>query len=147
LAKIILSYTTFEYLVKQLVEMEEGKSKILDDYFPELSIERSEMATFIEGYIKQIELLISNADRSQTTDNNIPFVTIGSEVEIEDITDKEIFKYRIMSPFSGDIEDGDISYLSPVGKSLLLKEIGNEVEVKAPGGLFRYLIKSIKLQG
>lgn len=146
MAKITLSYTTFENLVKQLVEMEEGKSKILDDYFPEPSTERSKMAEFIEDYIKQIELLIRDADKSQTIDNNVPFVTIGSEVEIEDIIDKESFKYRIMSPFSGEIKDGDISYLSPVGKSLLLKKIGDEVEVKAPGGVFSYKIISIKLQ-
>lgn len=146
MAKITLSFNTFEKLVKQLVEMEEGKSKILDDYFPEPSTERTEMTAFIENYIEKVEQLIGNADKSETTDNDIPFVTIGSEVEIEDIIDKESFKYRIMSPFSGDINDGDISYLSPVGKSLLLKRIGDEIEVKAPGGVFQYIIKSIRFQ-
>lgn len=146
MAKITLSFNTFEKLVKQLVEMEEGKSKILDDYFSEPSTERTEMAAFIENYIEKVEQLIGNADKSETADNDIPFVTIGSEVEIEDIIDKESFKYRIMSPFSGDINDGDISYLSPVGKSLLLKGIGDEVEVKAPGGVFQYIIKSIRFQ-
>lgn len=142
---ITLSKTTFENLVKHLVEMEEGKNKLLEEYFPEQSTERSEMIMFIEDYIKNVEQLIRNANKSETIDNKVPFVTIGCEVEIEDISDKELSKYRIMSPFYGDIRDGDISYLSPVGKSLLLKEINDEVEVNAPGGVFRYKIKSILL--
>ncbi|WP_201764449.1 GreA/GreB family elongation factor [Thermacetogenium phaeum] len=41
-------------------------------------------------------------------------------------------------------ENGDISYLSPVGKSLLMRKPGEKVMVKAPGGTFCYKIKSIK---
>ena len=147
MTKFSLSNATFENLVKHLVEIEEGKKKLLEQYFPEPSKERYEFEKLFDDYVKQIEQLISNAKKSQDEDNKVPFVTIGSEVEVQDLSDQETFKYRIVSPFHSGARDGDISYLSPVGKSLLLKRIGDEVEVNAPGGVFRYKIKSFRMRG
>ena len=123
LVKVTLSKATFENLVKHLVEIEEGKNKLLEEYFPEPSTERNEIEMLIENYIKHIDQLIRNTNKSQTIDSKVPFVTIGSEVEIQDLSNQEVFKYRIVSPFRGSIREGDISYLSPVGKSLLLKKV------------------------
>lgn len=147
MAKVTLSKATFENLVKHLVEVEEGKNKLLEQYFPEPSKERKEFEKLIEDYIRQIDQLIRNVDTSQTADSKVPFVTIGSEVEVQDLIDQEVYKYRIVSPFNSSVKEGDVSYLSPVGKSLLLKKVGDEVEVNAPGGVFRYKIKSIQLRG
>jgi len=147
LVKVTLSKATFENLVKHLVEIEEGKNKLLEQYFPEPSKERNEFEKFIEDYIQQIEQLIRNANKSQTVDNKIPFVTIGSEVEVQDLSEQEVYKFRIVSPSYGSVREGDVSCLSPVGKSLLLKKVGDEVEVNAPGGVYRYKIKSIRLRG
>lgn len=147
MAKVTLSKATFENLVKHLVEIEEGKNKLIEQYFPEPSKERNEFERLINDYIRRIDQLIRNASTSPAADSKIPFVTIGSEVEVEDLADQKVFKYRIVSPFQGSVEEGDISYLSPVGKSLLSKKVGDEVEVNAPGGVFRYKIKSIQLRG
>ncbi len=147
MVKVKLSKTTFENLVKHLVEIEEGKKKLLEEYYPEPSTERNEIEMLIENYIKHVDQLIRNTNKSQTTDNKVPFVTIGSEVEIQDLSDQEVYAYHIVSPFRSSVTEGDISYLSPVGKSLLLKKVGDEIEVKAPGGVFRYKIKSIQLRG
>ncbi len=147
MAKVTLSRAIFENLVKHLVEIEEGKKKLIEKYFLDPSKERDEIEQLIDDYIKRIEQLIKNAKKSQTADNNVPFVTIDSEVEVQDLADQEVFKYRIVSPFHSNVREGDISYLSPVGKSLLLKKVGDEVKVNAPGGIFHYKIKSIQLQG
>lgn len=145
MAKTALSKTIFENLVKHLVEMEEEKTRLLEEYFPEPSTERNEIEKLIVNYIKHVDQLIRNKNRSMTKESKVPFVTIGSEVEIQDLSNQEVFKYRIVSPFRGGGK-GDISYLSPVGRSLLLKKVGDEVKVKAPGGVFLYKIKSIRLQ-
>lgn len=147
MVKVLLSKTTFENLVKHLVEIEERKKKLLEEYYPEPSTERNEIELLIDNYIKHLDQLIRNTKKSQTTDSKVPFVTIGSEVEIQDLSDLEVFKYHIVSPSRGSIRERDVSYLSPVGKSLLLKKVGDEVEVIAPGGVFRYKIKSILLRG
>lgn len=119
-------------LVKHLVEIEEGKNKLLDEFFPRPSKERDEFEILLENYIKQVDELIRKVKKSSKAGNKLPFVTIGSEVEIQNLSNNETYKYR--------------SYLSPVGKSLLLRKVGEEVEVEAPGGIFRYKIKSIRLQ-
>ncbi len=147
MARVMLSPTTFENLVKHLIEVEEGKGKLIEQYFPKPSKERNEFEKLIEDYIKQIEQLIKDVNKSQSAGDKVPFVTIGSEVEVEDLSEQppNIFKYRIVSPFYDSVKEGTVSYLSPVGKALLLKRVGDEVEVKAPGGVFRYRIRSIRL--
>lgn len=54
------------------------------------------------------------------------------------------FRYSKISPFSPgnfliqlSLGGGDISYISPVGKELLLKRVGDEVKVNVPAGVFR----------
>ncbi|BAF58722.1 hypothetical protein PTH_0541 [Pelotomaculum thermopropionicum SI] len=147
MVKVALSKTAFEYLVKHLVEIEEGKNKILEKFFPKPSKERNEFENLIENYIQRLDRLIRNASKSKIADNKVPFVTIGSEVEIQNLSEQEVYKYFIVNPFYSEVREGHISFLSPVGKSLLLKKVGDEVEVKAPGGVFRYKIKSIRLRG
>ncbi|MEW6624635.1 MAG: GreA/GreB family elongation factor [Bacillota bacterium] len=147
MAKVTLSKNIFENLVKHMVEIEEGKKKLLEEYYPETSTERNEIEKLIDNYIKHLDQLIRKTKKSQTTDSKIPFVTIGSEVEIQDLSNLEVFRYRIVSPFCVSMREGDVSCLSPVGKSLLLKKVDDEVEVTAPGGVFRYKIKSIQLLG
>ncbi len=145
MAKVVLSQAVFENLIRHLLETEEGKSKFIDQYFPEPSKERDDFEDLLDKYLNQINNLVKNASKTDTSDYGIPFVTIGSHVEVQDLTDQEVFSYRIVNPSQDDIGAGDVSCLSPVGKSLLLKKAGDEVEVKAPGGLFRYKVKSIQL--
>lgn len=146
MAKETLSKATFETLVKHLVEIEGGKNKLLEQYFPEPSKERNEFASFLDEYIERVDQLIKNASKSKNTGNRVPFVISGSEVEVQDLSDQKVFKYRIVIPIHGSVRGGDVSYLSPMGKSLMLRRVGDEVEVKAPGGVFRYQITSIQLQ-
>ncbi|WP_338818854.1 Transcription elongation factor GreA [Moorella thermoacetica] len=147
MAKVTLSQATFENLVKHLVEVEEGKSKLVEQYFPEPSKERDDFVKLIEDYIKQIDQLIRSVNKSQTAGGQVPFVTIGSEVEVQELDTQEVFTFRIVHPFHDSLMERGVSYISPVGKSLLLKKVGDEVEVNAPGGVFRYKIKSIQLPG
>lgn len=141
------SKSTFENLVKHLVEIEEGKDELLQEYFPEPSLERNEFEKLLETYILKVDNLLKDACISEKPDNNLPFVTIGSKVEVEDEENKKLYSFRIVTPFESTVENGDISYLSPMGKSLLLKKTGEKVEVKAPGGTFYYKIKAIKHPG
>jgi len=145
LAKVTLSQTAFEYLVKHLVEIEEEKNKFCEQYFMGLSQERREFEKLIKDYIEQVQQFIGNAKKSQTADNSIPLVVIGSKLEVQDLDDREVFECRIISPLNGSVNERDISCLSPVGRSLLLKKVGDEIEVNAPGGLFRYKVISVQL--
>lgn len=144
MANVTLSKEIFENLIKQLVYLEEEKLNIVDQYFPKISKNRNDFKEFIDDYIKRIDLLLKNSKKSEINNNFIPFVTVSSEVEIQDVDYDDTLTFRIIDPAIGSVKDGDASYLSPVGKSLLLKKVGDEATVKAPGGVFRYKIKSIK---
>lgn len=141
------SRSTFENLVKHLVEIEEGKNQLLQEYFPEPSMERNEFEKLFDNYIMKVDNLVKNACISEEPEDVFPFVTIGSRVDVEDTESRETYRFRIVTPFESTVENGDISYLSPVGKSLLMKKPGEKAVVKAPGGTFCYKIKTIKHPG
>ena len=134
---IPLSQTIFENLVAHLAEVENEKNKIFDQYFPKPSRDRYDFEDLYDTYIKEINDLVTNARKSNKYDFEVPFVIIGSMVEVRDLASQEVFNYRIVNPSKESIGSGDVSCLSPVGKSLLLKKPGDKIEVNAPGGLIR----------
>lgn len=145
MAKVILSRDTFEYLVKHLEHIRNTKNDIIDQYFPEPSDSRDELKQLISDYIKRIDTLIKNVNGIENTLNGLNFVTIGSTATVEDLDEHQIYEFHIISPLENRTKSNDVSYISPVGKALLLKQIGDIVTVKAPAGVFRYKIKSIDL--
>ena len=68
---------------------------------------------------------------------------LGSQVTLKDKkTGKEI-KYMLVSTDEADFELNKISTESPVGRAMLGKGVGDEVEAKAPVGTLKYEILSI----
>jgi len=145
MTQVTLSEAAFEGLVRHLIKMEEGKEAVIEQLYPENTVERAEFEMFLERYIEKVEDLLKRTGKSSGTDVTVPFVTIDSEVEMFDLRAQETIAYRVANPFSDCVREGDVSYLSPVGRALLFKRRGEDVRVRAPGGLFRYRIKSIRL--
>ncbi len=143
--EILLSQIVLGRLRTHLAEVENEKNRIFDQYFPEPSRERYDFEDLYESYIEKLDALVQNATKTDQYSSEIPFVTIGSTVEVHDLNNDENITYRIANPSIDTIGPGDVSCLSPVGKSLLLKKPGDKVDVIAPGGLFRYRILSVKL--
>ena len=69
-------------------------------------------------------------------------VFFGAEVELEDEAGERV-RYRIVGPDEFDREPHYISVDSPLARSLLKRELGDEVEVEAPKGRLSYLIGAI----
>ena len=55
-------------------------------------------------------------------------VTLGSKVKLNDKQNKDLFVYSIMDKWDADIDNGIISYESPLGKALLGHKTGDIVE-------------------
>lgn len=67
-------------------------------------------------------------------------ISYGSRVVLLDLdTDKEV-TYRLVSIEESDVKEGLISTTSPIGKSLMGREEGDEVQIRAPGGVKNYEI-------
>lgn len=142
--KISLPENVFENLIKHLTDIEDGRIKMFEEYFPEPSEDRNEFKELLNNYIISLDRVIRNTSVSENADNCFPFVIIGSEVEVLDFETQETYMFRIVLPFQESMSNDDVSCLSPVGKSLLLKKVNDKAEVKAPAGKFYYQIRSIK---
>ncbi len=68
----------------------------------------------------------------------------GSRVGIYDLDREEELLYSIVMSEDADAEKGLISTTSPIGKALINKMVGDEVEVKTPNGVRRFEIISLR---
>ncbi len=77
--------------------------------------------------------------------NSIPegVVAYGSEVTLEDLSDGSTVTYRIVFPEEADVAAGCISLSSPLGRALLHRAEGDEVEVQTPRGRKLYQITKL----
>ena len=67
----------------------------------------------------------------------------GSTLVLYDPKRDEELTYRLVTPEESDPQAGLISTMSPVGKSLLGKEEGDEVVVRTPAGARHFEIKRL----
>ncbi len=70
-------------------------------------------------------------------------VFFGATVSLEDETGTAVV-YRIVGPDEFDHEDHYISVDSPLARSLMKRELGDEVEVEVPRGKLVYIIAAIE---
>ena len=70
-------------------------------------------------------------------------VQVGSTVTLVDLKDAET-EYKIVGSMEADPLHGRISNESPVGKAILGKSAGDQVEVRAPAGVVTLTIRAIK---
>ncbi len=62
-------------------------------------------------------------------------IAYGSTVELLDVEKDEEVTYRLVTAEEADLSKGLISTTSPIGKSLMGKRAGDEVEVRTPQGV------------
>lgn len=98
---------------------------------------------FVEGRILEIERIIKNAKIIRHEDVNLDFVEVGNEVRVQ-LQDGSEEHYTIVGSVEANPGDWRISNESPIGKALLGKRVGDEVEVEAPAGLLKLRILEIK---
>ena len=60
--------------------------------------------------------------------------------DIENLDTGEEVQYRLVGPYEADLAQGTISVTSPIGKSLIGKEPGDQLKVHTPGGIKNFEI-------
>ena len=91
---------------------------------------------FVEGRIKELEILLSNAYIIDDNDNTERTVDVGSTVTILIEGDDEPVTYMIVGAAEANPRENRISNVSPIGHALLGKQVGDKVKVESPGGAF-----------
>jgi transcription elongation factor GreA len=70
-------------------------------------------------------------------------VVFGATVTLLD-EDKKKIRYQLVGQTEADARVGRISYNSPLGRALIGRQVGDEVEVTTPSGDRYYKIKGIE---
>jgi transcription elongation factor GreA len=99
---------------------------------------------FVEGRIITIEKLLNNARPLFMDRDNGHRVTLGSTVRLRNLCTNSVSVYKIVSTVESDPFENKISNISPVGQAVSGSEVGDQVRVKAPGGVFYYKIEDIQ---
>ena len=97
----------------------------------------------IEAMIADIEDRLSRAlviDPTTLSGNKVVF---GATVTLLDEDDKKV-RYQLVGQTEADAKVGRISYNSPLGRALIGRQVGEEVEVSTPSGERYYKIKGIE---
>ncbi len=104
---------------------------------------KEEQAEF-EARIEEIEAILKHAEVILEEEATSDKVSIGSTVTILDKEYKEEMVYKIVGNTEADSLNGKISNESPVGKALIGKKKGADVEVETPMGILKFKILDIK---
>ena len=98
--------------------------------------------SFLDGRIEELQELIKNAKVVQHDKSNHKTVEIGSRVKLH-LQGKE-FEFMIVGDQEADPIKKQISHVSPIGKAMLGKKIGELVEIEVPAGKLIYKIIGIE---
>jgi transcription elongation factor GreB len=117
--------------------------------------DRSENAEYIYGKKKmrdidrRLKYLSDRMGKVEIKDfsTESDIVVFLSTVEVENLETGEVKKFQIVGPDESDVSGGKISYLSPIGRAMMGKEVDDTFEFKAPGGNRIYCVNTISSLG
>ena len=141
-----------EKLEKELFALREEKRPLVVEA---LSIARSagdlsennaysaarEELDMVDARIDELEEILASSQLVKATKNGSKSVCLGSKVIVNNGTGQH--EFCIVGEWEADPINKRISHSSPLGKALLDKETGDEVEVEAPAGKIVYKILEI----
>ena len=92
-----------------------------------------EKQSFIEGRISEIESKLSNSEvidiNKLSISNKVVFGSTGTLLNLDN---DQIITYKIVGEDESDIENGLLSYKSPLSKAMIGKSTDDLVELKTP---------------
>jgi transcription elongation factor GreA len=104
-----------------------------------------EKQSFIEGRILEIESKLSNAEVIDVTKLDIrEKVVFGSTVKLRNMNSKSIIKYKIVGEDEADIDNGLISYIAPISRAIMGKDLHDIVEFESLEEKTIFKIQSIE---
>ena len=148
-------YLTKEGLAGLEKELEELKKKKLPKLVKRVAVARDngdlsenaeyasarEELSFVEGRVEELEDIIARAKVIKHVVKGAKKIVLGSKITVKVNNGEHVF--TIVGEWEADPMEKKISHDSPLGKSLIGKKEGDEVEVAAPAGKVIYQIVKI----
>ncbi len=101
-----------------------------------------ERQSHIETRIRELESLLRRAVVVEAKEKTR--VTVGSTVQVRNLDDGRLLRYTIVGPGEADPRAGRISHSSPIGRALVDRAPGEEVEVEVPAGRLRLRVEHVE---
>ncbi len=102
-----------------------------------------ERQSFLHGKMQELETNLACSRVIDLAGMTYEKVVFGATVTIADIDSGEETTYQLVGPFESDINADRISVTSPIGRALIGKVVGEEVTVRAPGGIRKFEVADI----
>lgn len=128
-------------IAEKIQDAKESRSAVISPEYEEAKNEQG----FVEGRILELEKMVKNAViiHHEEVKKKSSHIDLGTHVEIR-YADGRKENYIIVGSAEANPAEGKISNESPMGKALLNKKVGEEVEFDAPAGKLRLKITEIK---
>ena len=98
---------------------------------------------FIEGRIQELESKLALAQVIDVKTLGGDTVKFGARVKVVNEDTDEESTYQIVGEDEANVKNGKISITSPLSRAMISKEVGDVVEVIAPGGTKAYEILDV----
>lgn len=134
-----------DYFIQQLTYIDENIQELTHLYLSSTPIQ-DRLKHFFNLYVLEVEDLLK-VNQKNNHISFFPKVYIGTKVTVLYEEDNETEDYVICYPEQSDPDRGYISFLSPVGRQLLFKNIGEKISLKIPTGELSVLLKEISFVG
>ena len=153
--KTILTYTGLKALENELEELKVVKRKEVAVKIREAREQGdlSENAEYdaakdeqrdIEARIEEIEKILKNAEIVDEDEVDLDKISVGCSVVLYDNEFEEEVEYKIVGSTEANSLAGKISNESPLGKALIGRKVGDNIEVNAQAGVIEYEVLKIE---
>jgi len=97
----------------------------------------------LEARIRELDALLKHAEVIGVGADSGSKAHLGSTLQVRDLASGAAVRYTLVSPSEVSPLQGKISVASPVGRALIERVVGDEVEVLVPAGILRFRIEEI----
>jgi transcription elongation factor GreA len=102
-----------------------------------------ERQSFVQAELAQLKERLAKLSLINLDKIPVGKVSYGSIVTLYDLDEEEEITYRLVTSEESDVKKGLISTSSPIGKSLMGREEGDEISIRTPGGERNYEIAKL----
>lgn len=141
----------YEELQRELAELQERRPRLVERLANARSMgdlsenndyhNAKEELEFLDGRIVELEQVLSHAEIVKTSSGKPAAVGVGTKVKVA--VNGQEHLYDVVGEWEANPKEKKISPESPLGKALVGKKVGEQVEVDAPAGKVLYEILSI----
>lgn len=100
----------------------------------------------IAAQLRDVEDKIARANVINPASLQSDKIIFGATVHLLDLNKDETVIYQIVGQDEADLKANKISYSAPLGRALIGRRVGDEVNFRSPGGLREYEVVGIEFK-